>query len=187
MVTVNLHGIFEDFIKTEWTLEVESIGEMFEAIEANSGKLIKTLGILDEYSSYFLIYVDDKIVSKEYYHSPLLKKNSKVQVVPLILGSELTAIILLIVSIGLQFLITKLLTPKSPTDAKTSSFLFSGFENVAKRNTAIPIGYGRMKIGSVVVSNSTDILIVKPLTLTDTYQVGSGSGGRGSPVDNSLH
>lgn len=180
MVTVNLHGIFEDFIKTKWSLDVQSIGEMFEAIEANTGKLIQTLGVLDEYISYFLIYVDGKIIGKEYYHSPILKKDSEVQVVPLILGSGpfLVPIIMLIVSIGLQFLMTKLLTPKSPTDVKTSSFLFSGFENVAKRNTAIPIGYGRMKIGSVVVSNSADVLILKSIINPPPADGGGvGTGG----------
>jgi predicted phage tail protein len=51
-------------------------------------------------------------------------------------------------------LITKLLTPESPTDIKTVSRLFSGYENVSLRNVSIPIGYGRLKIGSIVISNS---------------------------------
>lgn len=156
MVNVKLHGVFENFIETNWNLNVKSIIEVFQAIEANTGKLISTLGNINEYISYFMIYVDDKIVAPEYLNSPILKRNSKVEVVPLILGSAeqiIIGLILLAISTGIQMLITKLLTPESPTDIKTVSRLFSGYENVSLRNVSIPIGYGRLKIGSIVISN----------------------------------
>ena len=78
MVNIKLYGIFENFIKTEWTLNVKTVSEAFDAIEANSGKLIKTLGVLEEYISHFLIYVDGKIMSPDYLNSPILNKNSNV-------------------------------------------------------------------------------------------------------------
>ena len=155
MVNVKLHGVFENFIETNWNLNVKSIIEVFQAIEANTGKLISALGNINEYISYFMIYVDDKIVAPEYLNSPILKRNSKVEVIPLILGSAqiIIGLILLAISTGIQMLITKLLTPESPTDIKTVSRLFSGYENVSLRNVSIPIGYGRLKIGSIVISN----------------------------------
>jgi predicted phage tail protein len=156
MVNVKLHGVFENFIETNWSLNVKSIIEVFQAIEANTGKLISTLGNINEYISYFIIYVDDKIVAPEYLNSPILKRNSKVEVIPLILGSAeqiIIGLILLAISTGIQMLITKLLTPESPTDIKTVSRLFSGYENVSLRNVSIPIGYGRLKIGSIVIAN----------------------------------
>ncbi len=61
---------------------------------------------------------------------------------------------MLVVSIGIQLLISKIMTPKSPVDVKTNSRLFSGYENVTKRNVPIPLGYGRVKIGSIVISNN---------------------------------
>jgi len=156
MVNVKLHGIFEDFIRTEWNLNVFSVLEIFEAIEANSNKLVSALGTLNEYLSHFIIYVDDKIMPPEYLNSPILKKNSKVEVVPFIFGSAELAIgiALMLISTGIQMLITKLLTPKSPTDVKTTSRLFSNYENVTMRNVAVPIGYGRCKVGSIVLSNN---------------------------------
>lgn len=158
MVNVKLHGVFENLIKTEWNFNVKTVSEAFDAIEANSEKLVKTLGILEEYISHFLIYVDDKIMPPEYINSPILNKNSKIEVVPLIIGSDfgitlLVSLIIMAIATGIQILITKLLSPKTPKDIKNNSKLFSGYENVAKRNIAIPIGYGRLKIGSVVVSN----------------------------------
>jgi predicted phage tail protein len=158
MVNIKLYGIFENFTKTEWTLNVKTVSEAFEAIEANSGKLIKTLGVLEEYISHFLIYVDGKIMSPDYLNSPILNKNSKIEVVPLVLGSDfgitlLVSLVIMAIATGIQLLITKLLSPKTPKDIKNNSKLFSGYENVTKRNVSIPIGYGRLKVGSVVISN----------------------------------
>lgn len=154
MVNIKLHGVFENHIKLDWNLNILTVAEAFEAIEANTGKLISTLGILEEYISNFIIYVDGKIMPPEYINSPILKSNSKIEVIPLIMGSDFgISLLILAISIGIQFLITKLLTPKSPVDIKTNSRLFSSYENVTKRNVPIPIGYGRLKIGSIVVSN----------------------------------
>jgi len=165
MVNIKLHGIFEEFVPTDWQLNVQSIAEVFEAIESNTGKLINTLGILEEYISYFIIYLDDKIVPPEYFHSPIVKKDSKIQVVPLIMGSDpsggiLTALLMMAIGTGIQFLVTKLLTPKSPVDIKTTSMFFNNYENVAKRNVVVPIGYGRLKLGTVVVSNDLNVSLI---------------------------
>jgi predicted phage tail protein len=46
------------------------------------------------------------------------------------------------------------MTPKSPVDVKTNSRLFSNYENVTARNVPVPLGYGRVKVGSIVVSNN---------------------------------
>jgi len=155
MVSVKLHGIFENFIQTDWELNASSVLEIFNAIEANTGKLVSTLGNINEYITHFLVYVDDKIVSPEYINSPILKNNSKVEITPVILGSGeiLIGFVLLAISTGIQMLITSLLTPKSPTDIKTVSRLFSNYENVSLRNVPVPIGYGRLRIGSVTISN----------------------------------
>lgn len=157
MVSVKLHGIFENYLKLDWQLNVSSVSEIFDAIEANTGSLVKTLGHLESYISNFIIYVDGKITPPEYLDSPILKKDSIVEIVPLLIGSDfgITAFLLmLVVSIGIQLLISKIMTPKSPVDVKTNSRLFSGYENVTKRNVPIPLGYGRVKIGSIVISNN---------------------------------
>ena len=159
MVNIKLHGIFESYVKTEWHLNVKTVFEAFEAIEANSGKLLEALGNFQEYLTHFIIYVDDKPVCHEYFNSPILKKDSKIEVVPLIVSSLmgwddlLIALLLIAISTGIQILVTSLMTPKAPKDIKNNSRLFSGYENVTKRNVSIPIGYGRLKIGSIVIAN----------------------------------
>lgn len=159
MVNVKLHGIFEEFIKTEWNLNVKTVGEALEAIEANSEKFIIALTEMNQYLSHFIIYVDNKIISSEYLYSPILNSNSRIEIVPLIMGSDFgLSLLLLAISIGIQFLITKLLSPKNPVDVKSNSKLFSSYENVTKRNFPIPVGYGRIKVGSVVISNDVNVV-----------------------------
>jgi predicted phage tail protein len=82
MVNVKLHGVFEEFVKTDWLLNVKTVGEAFEAIEANTNKMLTALGSMQEYLTHFIIYVDDEIMPPEYLNSPILKKNSKIEVVP---------------------------------------------------------------------------------------------------------
>jgi predicted phage tail protein len=161
MVTIKLHGIFEDFVKTDWLLNVKTVGEAFEAIEANSNKMLTALGTMQEYLTHFIIYVDDKIMPPEYLNSPILNKNSKIEVVPLLMGAIADWIIMaiiMLIAMGIQMLITRLMSPKAPKDVKNNSRMFSGYENVTKRNVAIPIAYGRLKIGSIVISNDLQII-----------------------------
>ena len=162
MVNVKLHGIFEEYVKTEWQLNVKTVSEIFEAIEANSGKLLQALGNFQEYLTHFIIYVDDKAVPVEYINSPILKKDSKVEIVPLILAADfgisfLIGLLLIAIGTGIQMLVTSLMTPKAPKDIKNNSRLFSCYENVTKRNVAIPVGYGRLKIGSILIANDVNL------------------------------
>jgi hypothetical protein len=53
MVNVKLHGVFENYVKLDWNLNILTVAEAFEAIEANTGQLISTLGILEEYINYY--------------------------------------------------------------------------------------------------------------------------------------
>lgn len=157
MVNIKLHGIFEKYIKTDWKLNVKTVLEAFRAIEANTNKFVNGLISISDISSHFLIYVDDKLISREYLDSPILKKDSKIEVVPVISGSDVSyiiyAIVVILISTAVSYLVTKLLTPKAPQDRRNVSSLFSGYENVVSRGVAIPFGYGRLRVGSVVIAN----------------------------------
>ena len=64
-------------------------------------------------------------------------------------------IIMSVISFGISFLVNKLLSPKDPKQVKTSSFIFSSKDNVTNRNTPVPVSYGRLRIGSHVISSLT--------------------------------
>ena len=60
-----------------------------------------------------------------------------------------------VISFGISFLVNKLLSPKDPKQVKTSSYIFSSKDNVTNRNTPVPVSYGRLRIGSHVISSIT--------------------------------
>ena len=78
--------------------------------------------------------------------------------VGLFLANVVTGIIVATVSMGLQML----LAPKpdagpqisATTKALSDSFNFSNRANVASQGTPIPVGYGRMKVGSQIIHMS---------------------------------
>ena len=59
----------------------------------------------------------------------------------------------MVLSIVLMFV----LSPKAPKDIKTDSTVIGGVRNVLNRNIVIPIGYGRLRVGSAVVSNDLKV------------------------------
>jgi len=65
----------------------------------------------------------------------------------------INTIIMSVISFGISFLINKLLTPKNPKQVQTSSYIFSSKENAANRNTPVPVNYGRLRIGTHVISS----------------------------------
>ena len=70
----------------------------------------------------------------------------------LTLLSILKFILFVAIMIGISYLISYLMKPGDPKQIKTASFIFSGRDNVAARNTPIQLGYGRLKVGTSVIN-----------------------------------
>jgi predicted phage tail protein len=152
MVNVRLEGVLSKDFKSFWELRVLSVFEIFEAIAANNPDFVEHLINLNSFFTHFAVIVDGKIIP--YYHikSKILKKNSKVRIVPILQGAW-TTIIIGVLLIVLSIVLMSILSPKSPKDIKTNSFALGSIQNVEKRNVPIPIGYGRLRVGSLVISN----------------------------------
>ncbi len=77
-----------------------------------------------------------------------------------LIGSVLLAVAFSAISFGIQALLTK--PPKenaasasaSTVSATSKSFLFTNKENVKQQGNPVPIGYGRLRIGSAVVQET---------------------------------
>jgi predicted phage tail protein len=75
-----------------------------------------------------------------------------------IAAAAINMVIITVVSVGLQML----LAPKpdagppisSSTKALSESFAFSNKANVASQGSAVPVGYGRLKVGSQLIQMS---------------------------------
>jgi len=158
MVDITLRGILGKQFGSEWRLNVSSVLEIFEAIEANTSRVSRCFYDLQKFATHFVIFIDGKAMPSYLLNSKILKKNNKVEILPIVQGSGgLELFIIGILLTVASIVITKMLSPKAPKDVKTNSTILGGIRNVTARNIVVPIGYGRLKLGSAVVSNYISI------------------------------
>ena len=162
MTKVILRGILGKKFGENWILDVQSITEIFDAIESNTQKVSKYFRHIEKFATHFLIFVDGKMLPPHLVNSKILKNNN-VEIVPIVQGGAIdpftAALIIGLILTVVSIVLAIVLSPKSPRDVKTSSTILGSIRNVLNRNIAIPIGYGRLRIGSAVISND---IIVQP-------------------------
>lgn len=158
MINITLHGLLGKKLGRTWNLEVDSIMEIFEAIEANNYKINKYFSNFNKFFTHFVVFVDGKPLPAHLLKSKILKNDSKVEIVPVVQGGWIAAIIVGVILIVLSIVLSIILSPKAPKDVKTNSTILGGIRNVLNRNIAVPIGYGRMRLGSAVITNDIQIL-----------------------------
>jgi len=76
----------------------------------------------------------------------------------------LDTLITAVITMGISILIAKLMAPDDPQAVNTTSFLFGSAENVASQGQVVPVGYGRMRAGSKVISSSMSTMDKKKFT-----------------------
>jgi len=157
MIDITLRGILGKKFGPEWRLEVESVYEIFNAIEANTHRTSSCFTNVVEFVSHFIVLINGKIMPGHLLNSKILKSGNKVEILPVIQGGFIGAIIIGIVLIVAAILIAKFLSPKAPEDVATNSTILGGIRNVLNRNIVIPVGYGRLRIGSAVIANNTSV------------------------------
>lgn len=161
MITVKLEGSLAKDLGKNWELDVESVFEIFQAFNANLDNFSKIFADWQKLFSHFIVYIDGKAMPAHLLKSKTLKNKKEVSIVPIIQGGAITGstwliitgITMMVLSIVLMFV----LSPKAPKDIKTDSTVIGGVRNVLNRNIVIPIGYGRLRVGSAVVSNDLKV------------------------------
>ena len=158
MVNVTLKGILGKKLGPNWSLSVSSVFEIFEAVEANSSAVSKNFSDLQKFVTHFMVFVDGKAVPYYLMNSKILKQNSKVEIVPLVQGSAaiIPFVIAMVFSV-ISMIVVKQMSPKSPRDVKTNSTILGQLRNVSSRNIVVPIGYGRLRLGSSLISNYINV------------------------------
>lgn len=169
MIQINLYGCLAKKLGSFWELEVHSIMEIFEALEANNRQENLFFRKLDKFFSHFIVYIDGKVMPPHLLKSKILKNDCVVDIVPVIQGGVFLAMFIVgVVLVVLSIVLTRLLTPKEPVDIKTSSAVLGKIRNVVNRNIPVPIGYGRFRIGSALVSNDIIIFNGRETSISNT-------------------
>jgi len=184
MIQLHLHGILGHKYGKLHKFAVQSPKGIIDAMEANFPQFRKDLKDLALQNVHYTFVCDDKWLKG----NSLLEgkvKNSKVDMVPSVLGSGPIAgtsitwlmVISLVISIGsavYSFVQAgKMEFPKIPGATGTSTALnrsiaFSNRENIVEQGSPVPLVYGRIKVGSLVIQTTVKSFPLS-LTLTDEF------------------
>jgi len=157
MTTVRLHGILAKEYGDTFYFYLNNPKNTLDAIEANRNGFIKRfIELHKEGLSYDLIINKQRI---EHAHQvDGFVEPETVDLVPAIVGSGLGSVISWIVQALVMAAISYALAPKPEVEGLEltaaggkESMIFSNVANVATQGAALPVGYGRLKVGSQVV------------------------------------
>lgn len=155
-------------------LKIYSFQELISSIKANFEKF-NSSSFLKKVKSILLL-IDGEIVAYNSYIDEKIKKATKIELIPIFsfsfVGTTLiftsiaattfaqglgiflvNTLVFTALSVGISFVISKLLSPKQADQVKTASYIFGNKENSAERNSPIPLNYGRLRIGSNIISS----------------------------------
>ena len=157
MVEVYLHGIFEEKFRSKYNFELESIADVLKAIDAVESNFMSFLARNHDQME-FSILVDGKVLSLE---DANRKDMKRIDILPATKGGLFWFIVGLVVSIGISVIMAAnsvqapTMDNASTQSAKTSSYSFRGETNVESQGKPVPLGYGRLRVGSNVIGNQT--------------------------------
>ena len=157
MTEIKFKGVLAEKFGEIWKLNVSSVLEVFQAVQANISQEGNLFADLRKFCTHFIVTVDGSILPPHLLNSKILKNNTKVEIVPVVQGGGLSAIVLFVIGLALTVLsmvLMKALSHDSPKDVATSSRTLGKVRNVLNRNIVVPLGYGRMRVGSAVISNN---------------------------------
>ena len=145
MKKVFLHGELGESLGKEWDLEVDSVQEVFCAIEANTNRFTRFLAENSEKFKYYTFQIDNEyLTSKKELESKLPKKTKSIHIMPQVTGGDPVNILIQIVIAVATSLIMQALfkPPKAKEQKETRSYLFAGTQNVAAQGIPVPLRYG---------------------------------------------
>ena len=177
MTTVSLEGRLGEIVGRSFSFKTRTLKEVLAAIEANTGKLRNYFH--QNSKRMFAIFVDGKEIQTDPSLN-INVENKEILIIPILMGAfvktltgfivksvlKLTAgtfaakaatfvigtVLGAALAFGISMLIAKLMKPDDPDLANTSSFVFGQAENVTRQGVVVPVGYGRMQVGSRVIS-----------------------------------
>ncbi len=167
MTTIRLHGILAKEYKDIFTMKIEKPSSVFNAIDCNRQGFLKRVIELQKEGFIYDVIVDKTRIT-DGYQMDAMKNPETIDLVPVIVGSGPIGAFLfggtsilgsLAGSLALAG-ISYALAPKpdlqdqrvsATAEASRSSFVFGNVINTASQGTPVPIGYGRLKVGSKVI------------------------------------
>ena len=163
MTQVNIHGILGVEYGKSFYMKVGNSRNVLKAIDCNKDGFIKRLIALQQEGSMYDIIINKKRITKGE-EINAFKNPARIDIVPTICGrggGAAVAIFKAVAMAAISAAISYALTPKQEAtalevtaSANRQSYIFSNVANVASQGTPMPLGYGRLKVGSQVIQAS---------------------------------
>tara|TARA_R100001460_G_scaffold107673_1_gene156773 strand:+ start:102 stop:734 length:633 start_codon:yes stop_codon:yes gene_type:complete len=160
MTTIKLHGLLAKEYGETFKMRISNPKHVLQAIDCNRAGFIKRVVDLHKEGLGYEIIINKTRLSEP---SEMENLNSPktIDIVPVIVGSsgiEFVAILKKVLFAVIFATISYALTPKPDVDsleieadANKSSLVFSNRVNVASQGAPVPVGYGRLKVGTQVI------------------------------------
>ena len=183
MTNIILHGILAKEFGENFRMQIHKAANVIKAIDVNRRNFNKRIFELSREGLNYTMIVDGKKIT-ELEELNIQKEPQEIHLVPLIIGAggfalvaaitgvaataltggaflaavAINFVVMTAISIGLQML----LAPKpdagpeisATTKALRESFTFSNKANTAAQGVPVPVGYGRLKVGSQLIQMS---------------------------------
>jgi predicted phage tail protein len=183
MTQVILHGILAKEFRKSFSLAIKRPKEVFDAISCSHSNFRNRIAELANQGIHFALLVDGKKIT-ELQELNIQKESQEIHLVPLIIGaggvalvtalgfagaggvltggalfaaSAINSVIIGVVSMGIQMALApkpKMERPESVVNSAKQSFLFSSKANTAEQGIPVPVGYGRLRVGSAVIQST---------------------------------
>ena len=159
MTTIRLHGILAQKYGKVFEMEIDKPRDVIRAIDANREGFRKTVVDLQKQGFAYELIVNKKRLNKEEFSNN--KKPQEIDFVPFIVGSGPETWIMLAISLISAVVQYALMDPgtidggQSTVSGDNKSLMFSSSQvNLAAQGSPLPIGYGRLKVGSSIIQSS---------------------------------
>ena len=158
MTTIRLHGILAQKYGKVFEMEIDKPRDVIRAIDANREGFRKTVVDLQKQGFAYELIVNKKRLNKEEFSNN--KKPQEIDFVPFIVGSGPEVWISLAISLVSAVIQYALMDPGTIDGGESTvsgggSLMFSSSQvNLAAQGSPLPIGYGRLKVGSSIIQSS---------------------------------
>jgi|11BtaG_2_1085332.scaffolds.fasta_scaffold01802_2 predicted phage tail protein len=159
MTTIRLHGILAQKYGKVFKMNIDKPRDVIRAIDVNREGFRKTVVDLQKQGFSYELIVNKKRLSQKSFLDNKYPK--EIDFVPFIVGSGpgfVPALILTLLSAAIQYALTDPGTidgGETTIGSDSKSLLFSSsIINLTAQGSPLPIGYGRLKVGSSVIQSS---------------------------------
>ena len=183
MTEIKLHGVLAKEYGESMLIDIDRARDVIRAIDCNKNGFRKRVIDLQKKGFTYDVLVDRQRLNKDAFINH--KKPKTIDLVPVICGAGAEIVVGLVFALASVAISYALIDPgtieggEQVVSGSNESLIFQGgAANVASQGSPIPIGYGRMLVGSQIVQSSVksfpqsilslDVMVNNPVNLPNS-------------------